>query len=1311
MNAQQNPQVDARAVESRAMPAVRAWARRHARALVLAGASLAACGTLAVVAYQLALARVPQHRAALERFVRAQTGFEVRFDALQVGLGWHGPEAVFTRIELLEPKLRGPAVRAPRLTVAFDTWRILRNGQVQAARITLADAQIDLSPLLAAARADGARRSRAPSASRRQGADALLERVRLLDRLPLLRVDIEGGTVRVPGEVEGDPPFSLRVSRASLRRSEQSASASAFVLLPRELGRSLFVALRIDGPLDALGRTSGEARVTGRGLAFGAWRQLAPFVPFAPVAGAGDLSARFDWREGRLGAMDGTLNARGLAWRDPRSQEPIRFVRLRGELAARRRGELLHLQLQGLELDDGQYDGRVANVVLDVRGGGSQIDGRAPSVPLSAVLALARASGQAPEAIGGGVRAAGGVKDLAFSWRAGAPAGQRLRLTAELDDVELLAQRSRATASGLDGTVEASDAHVLVRVRSEVATVRLPELFAQFPDTLALDADLEWQRTATGWRTRSERVRFAHPAFDVRLSGEIEAPTDAATMSSTAATSGAAATNGAAAAVQRLTLRGAIERVDLSRLREQVRVHERWPALGAAMASLESGELASGELTVTALLDPRTLEVREPALEGEVIARALSVAAGPHWPQAQGTDGTLSIADGRVRLVLNGGEVGGLALAQARGQWRVGDGALVRFDASLAGPIERALALAGDRPELRAQLGPLGSLDASGPARLAVLLRPPRVADGETRWRVIANLDGARVAPSGLSPFEGVTGPITLEEGRLLAARLSGRWLDGPVSLSEIPTAPRSGVELAFGAEGRAPVVAAARLLGLEPAFAGVEGETSWRAELRRTRQQARGERSAAWRISFRSSLATAPESLPAALGWARDRRLPVRGEMVLPDGGAGTLQVDAFGSVRVAAGLEARDGVWHATRMGVRFGAGSEEPPVSARIAISGELESIDVAAALSLWNALGIGGESSLDGAIDLGTSALLLGGQDLASARLTGGFGAEGLHLVVSGRSVAGSIKWPPRVDSDAPVELELARLALLEQTLAPGASMLAALALGRATRVAIDDFSWGERRLGRVQATFAAAQDALEIRDLVVAGSAHLTRGLGSCALEPLRCEGRLSVQSANVGALLRETGYRPELRAERGEAQIALAWEPGDTRRGWAAVRGRMELSLSAGVIEPVESLAAGRAFAPLAAPAALLRAAVAAGPASIDFATLKGVYEIDAGVLRTSDLRLVTSASELAASGQLDFSRRAYEMDATFSTSATDVRSALRRVGAQRSFAAALRAARELIGERNRPAAPLAMRLRGSFEAPLLERPAIGGAP
>src|SRR5580700_1745467 len=112
-------------------------------ALVLAGA-LVFFGVV-LLAYELAVARVPQHRAALERLVRAQTGLDIRFDELGLRWGWYGPEAVFRRVELGEPRRSTVLLRAPELVVGFDVWQTLRTGQLEAGRITLVAADIDLS--------------------------------------------------------------------------------------------------------------------------------------------------------------------------------------------------------------------------------------------------------------------------------------------------------------------------------------------------------------------------------------------------------------------------------------------------------------------------------------------------------------------------------------------------------------------------------------------------------------------------------------------------------------------------------------------------------------------------------------------------------------------------------------------------------------------------------------------------------------------------------------------------------------------------------------------------------------------------------------------------------------------------------------------------------------------------------------------------------------------------------------------------------------------------------------------------------------
>src|SRR5579863_2609064 len=112
-------------------------------ALVTLGSVLALL-LAAVLAYQLVAARVPQQRAALEQLIRHETGLEVRFSELSVRWGWHGPEAVFHNVELGEPGAGSALLRAPRLIVGLDPWRMVRSAELSAARIRLLNPDIEL---------------------------------------------------------------------------------------------------------------------------------------------------------------------------------------------------------------------------------------------------------------------------------------------------------------------------------------------------------------------------------------------------------------------------------------------------------------------------------------------------------------------------------------------------------------------------------------------------------------------------------------------------------------------------------------------------------------------------------------------------------------------------------------------------------------------------------------------------------------------------------------------------------------------------------------------------------------------------------------------------------------------------------------------------------------------------------------------------------------------------------------------------------------------------------------------------------------
>lgn len=321
----------------------RSWLRMG----LLGAAGVGVVFVLILFAYELARARVPQHRAALEHLVRVQTGLDVRFNELGLRWGWYGPEAVFRQVELDEPGSAQALLRAPELVVGFDAWRTIRSGHPEAGRIELIAPEIDFSGgsggrrtvgVAAAVQGavHGASQRSAHGAARgvphgaAPGADgpsastdsSALGRVAVLQRWRGGRIDIEGGTLRLPQVGGGANLFnSVQIRRASLRRSDDEWSVAGLVFLPDRVGRSARITLTVTGDLGKPAELSGTLRVEARRLLFPGCRDFLAALPdlarYLPRGGNGDVSVDLNFERGQLVKAHGNVRAGGVVFDGP----------------------------------------------------------------------------------------------------------------------------------------------------------------------------------------------------------------------------------------------------------------------------------------------------------------------------------------------------------------------------------------------------------------------------------------------------------------------------------------------------------------------------------------------------------------------------------------------------------------------------------------------------------------------------------------------------------------------------------------------------------------------------------------------------------------------------------------------------------------------------------------------------------------------------------------------------------------------------------------------------------------------------------
>src|SRR5678815_1743255 len=131
---------------------------------------------LGLVFTRVVAARVPEQRATLEKLITDRTGLAVRFENVHFAWGLDGTSAVFTRVELTDPKAGRVRVVAPELRVEFDTWDFLRHQQFSLGHVTLSSPDIEiigdeLRDELPGAASAGAKPRKAPNLSQVPGED------------------------------------------------------------------------------------------------------------------------------------------------------------------------------------------------------------------------------------------------------------------------------------------------------------------------------------------------------------------------------------------------------------------------------------------------------------------------------------------------------------------------------------------------------------------------------------------------------------------------------------------------------------------------------------------------------------------------------------------------------------------------------------------------------------------------------------------------------------------------------------------------------------------------------------------------------------------------------------------------------------------------------------------------------------------------------------------------------------------------------------------------------------------------------------
>lgn len=1210
----------------------------------LAGAVLLAAA--AMLAYALAAARVPEQRAALEQLLRAETGLEVRFSELGLRWGWYGPEAVFRGVQLGNPGER-TLLSAPQLAVGVDLWRMLRSGELQIARITLVDPDIDLTPApVAQARAARERRAAGPA--------------QMLARWRGVRIDVEGGTLHTSA---AGAPVAVGIRRMQLRRSAADWSAQALLILPQTLGATAEAVATFHGDPAQPAALSGTLNLSGTRLEFAGWKALlgaAPAAAYLPRAGTGNATAQIELAAGGVLRASGSVRAEALEW--PAAEEAasgLVLERLHADWRLARRGPLWHLAVEPIETGAARHP--AASLALDAAADGSWVRGRLQRAPLLLLAGLARSF--APELSLAASALDGVARDATFDWSGARAPNQRLQTTAELHELTLAPPASPVRLGGLAARLRGEGAHFSAEVRSEGASLTLGGDPAFAPDSVAVSARLELDHAGHGWRVTTPdlaiRVADARVAVSGALAGD---------------DSGRHA---------RIDARATVSGAPVDLLRALLGPHI-LAALGPAARALTAGRIDHGELSAHGPLDqPLPWGAPREEFRGALALSGARFAAGQDWPELHDVDARIDWRASRVRVHVGQAVAGSFRVKSANAEWDARDAALTRLSGRMSADAAQALGWLRDHPRLAPQAAGFGTIDLRGPTLISLDVR--RGVPYTTR--VTALLEGAQLRPlAGSPPIEGLRGTLLFSDGRLQRSSLNGQWLGGPIAVSAQELPARNAQALVVSGRGQLDVrQALLAATGEGRADSPLEGSADWSAELKLL--PAADGHGMSWRARAESGLVGVASHLPEPLGKSAGSAFAARLDLT-GSGDEAELRLALGERLRALAALRRRGDLWEIERGALNTAGSTPALPAGPLLRVEGTVSRLDLPAYVVLWRQLASNPALPAISA-ELTVAELNAVGRSFRDVRVAADSAAGIDKLQLESADLTGSVRWPRTADAAHPV---IARLARLE---APDLEMAAAL--GPVTLLTIDDLRWRSRSLGTFTASFSARPGALDVSDAHLAGATEEAQGTLHC--HEARCRATFQLDSRDAETTLARLGFRSDLSAARARSSGTLEWP---------MQKGSAELSGASGLLHIELDDGLTRSLAPDAAtdtPLGLLAVPgliAAMGLPELHFAHLTADFAVGEGQAFTSDLHL-DGDTEILMRGRVGLLAQDYDTQVWVLKGEERLPAAVRRLGPGPRVAAVWLSLRSLFSGNGRERA--ALRLRGTWNAPMVTEP------
>ncbi len=1194
---------------------------------------------------RLLLPMAPEYQDDIRRFANEATGFDVQFGQLSASWPLDGPEIRFFDVHIRTRDGQQPVLDAAELSVGINLLRLITERRLLPGRVAVREAELRIERLPdgkvlvnAVPLEDLLRQPRSPTLPRldlelQDIGVLLLDAGRLVPSVSLMTRQLDlrlaPDSIGFEGEIDGRDElgrsfeFAGSLPAALLPGAETAADAPApewslsLVAADLELGRTLRLLANQWVPLQS-GRGQLELELVMSGL--------------VPREMNFDLQLGETLIESAPEITDTSYRQLGLSARWRRSangwQASVeRLLAQRGSKVSKAGSADISYSMQ--------------------KSGAGQYKARAESLRLADIWPLIRSlassglrRGPLPEKLLGELRDFSFTADVA----PGQPASWQAQAT--LRNLGLVMPAPGWALAGVSGKLQANERGGQIEVDAQAGLIRLPWLFRDDLRTTRTQGTFAWKSAPAGLQLFTEDLRISNAEIQTRTRLSVTLPPSGSPFVDVKAR---VVASSAPAVVNHLPL------VLFSK-----------PLVDWLDQSIITGRVPKGELIWQGPLRAFPYDEGDGQFRVEFSVEDGVLDYAPGWPRLENVHTTVVIDHNSLSSLENRGTIAGVPFRDA--QVRVAD--LMHkpeLQVATADEMQLGQVLTFLRASPIAEtLGPtLNSVTGRGNVTTSVELNMPIASPKDFRLIGGFQASGASLGLQGVAyRLSDLKGMVRLDNTRLSAGKLSGRFLDEPLSITLRP-ASKDEPKLSHVAvlSGTTPIGKLAAAFSL-PYAERLDGDVTWTATALVPQEKS----GPPLRIDIESDLVGLASTLGAPLQKLAEAAEPLQMAVQFPERG----QLDVSGQLKRniswALRFSSPPGVpWQLERGTLRSGSPLAALPGVPGIEITGGFRGLR----FEDWfpvpdSGASSGGTVSGDGSlirqIVVDVDRFSIFGQLFQDISIKAVHAGKLWNIGVRGRNTEGSITVPDVLSADAPLRLDMQRLWLQETDPASGEGQADPRNLPP-VRADIADFSLGDMKLGRLKADFAQRGDGVVVEPLTMQAEHFRISGNGTWVVvdndvTQQRSELRLQLESGDIKPTLIALGYDPVIEGEKAEITLDLFWPGGPSENFPNIAGGRVVINLKNGQVLPVDPGGSGRLLGLLSIATLPRRLGLDFSDvvdAGLSFDQVSGEFRFDNGNAFTCNLTLDGPATDLGVVGQVSFPNRTYNQVAVVRPHVTDV--------------------------------------------------------